>query len=83
MGYGLPVIAFSSGGLKETMHDDINGYLFQEQTEKSVGDAIEKLQSLSSEKYVEMRKSSRNESEKYSEAVFKSKITQLVNSLTR
>ena len=81
MGYGLPVIAYSSGGLKETVHNDINGYLFLEQTEKSVGEAIKKLQSLLPEKYLEMRKSARKESEKYTEEIFKKKIVEFVNPL--
>ena len=83
MGYGLPVIAYSSGGLKETVHNDINGYLFLEQTEKSVGEAIKKLQSLLPEKYLEMRKSARKESEKYTEEIFKKKIVEFVNPLIR
>ena len=82
MGYELPVIAYSSGGLKETVHEGVNGYLFPKQTEKSVGDAIKKLQSLSSEKYIEMRKNARKESEKYSEKIFKEKIAEFVNSIT-
>ena len=83
MGYRLPVIAYSSGGLKETVHNDINGYLFLEQTEKSVGEAIKKLQSLLPEKYLEMRKSARKESEKYTEEIFKKKIVEFVNPLIR
>jgi len=79
----LPVIAYSSGGLKETVHNDINGYLFLEQTEKSVGEAIKKLQSLLPEKYLEMRKSARKESEKYTEEIFKKKIVEFVNPLIR
>ncbi|MBI4973504.1 glycosyltransferase [Candidatus Roizmanbacteria bacterium] len=80
MGFGLPVIAYASGGLKETVHEDVNGYLFQEQSEKSLEVAMKKLQSLSDEKYLDMRKYARKESEKYSEEVFKKKIIQLVNS---
>ena len=30
MGYGLPVIAYASGGIKETIRDEFNGYLFNE-----------------------------------------------------
>ncbi|MEK7079388.1 MAG: glycosyltransferase [Patescibacteria group bacterium] len=82
MGHGLPVIAYASGGLIETVHDNVNGFLFPKQTEKSVGDAIKKLQSLSSEKYIEMRKNARKESEKYSEKIFKEKIAEFVNSIT-
>ena len=84
MGYGLPVIAYSSGWLKETVHDGMNGFLFTEQTEKSVGDAIKRLQSLASEKYLEMRRNARKESEKYSTKLFKEKIMSFItHSLSR
>lgn len=81
MGYGLPVIAYSSGGLKETVHDDVNGYLFPEQTEKSVENAVKKLQSLSPEKYLEMRKNARKESEKYTEEIFKNKMLDFIRNV--
>ena len=82
MGYGLPVIAYSSGGLKETVHNEVNGYLFPEQTEKSVEEAIKKLQSLSPEKYLEMRGNARKESEKYTEEVFKNKMLDFIHSVS-
>jgi len=82
MGHGLPVIAFASGGLKETIHDEENGYLFQEFNEDSLGKKINKLQSLSEDKYLQMRKKARTESEKYTEGLFKNKILDFIHSVS-
>ena len=80
MGYGVPVIAYSSGGLKETVKPGINGYLFEELSSTSLLKEVKKLESLTKEKYLEMRKNSRKEAEKYSFENFKKKITLFVNS---
>ncbi len=80
MGYGVPVIAYNSGGLKETVKPGVNGYLFDELNSRSLLKEIKKLESLPKEKYLEMRKNARKESEKYSFDVFKNKITSFVNS---
>ncbi len=80
MGYGLPVIAFRSGGVPETVKDGINGYLFDELKPESLIKKIKQLESLPKEKYLEMRKNARSESEKYSLENFKKKILEFVNS---
>jgi len=80
MGYGIPVIAYSSGGLKETVHENINGFLFDEQTEQSLIEKIKKLESLSENDYIQMRKEARKESEKYTEEKFKKNIMNFINS---
>ncbi len=78
MGYGVPVIAYRSGGLKETVHDGINGYLFNNLNETALIEKIKKLESLSRDEYATMRKNSRKESENYSETDFKKKILAFV-----
>lgn len=83
MGHGLPVIAYSSGGLKETVYEEKNGYLFYDFNENSLAEKIKKLRSLPDDKYLQMRKNARLESEKYTEKIFKKKIVEFVNSLTR
>lgn len=78
MGYGVPVIAYKSGGLIETVKDGQNGYLFATLTEKSLTAKVEKLQSLSKEDYLEMRKNARKSSENFSEEKFKERILKFV-----
>ncbi|MBI2641564.1 glycosyltransferase, partial [Candidatus Roizmanbacteria bacterium] len=66
LGHGLPVIAYSSGGIKETIKDSENGFLFERLHEDSLIEKLEKFESLSKDKYLEMRKKARKESEKFS-----------------
>lgn len=70
MGRGIPVIAYNSGGLKETVQDGKNGFIFNELTQNSLLNAIKKLERLSSGAYLTMKKDARRTSEKYSEEVF-------------
>ncbi len=81
MGFGTPVIAYASGGLKETIKDNVNGFLFNRLSTEAVQSSIKKLESLSDEKYLEMRKKSRKESEQYSFENFKTNLLSFVNSL--
>ncbi|PIY68549.1 hypothetical protein COY90_05470, partial [Candidatus Roizmanbacteria bacterium CG_4_10_14_0_8_um_filter_39_9] len=83
MGYGLPVIAYASGGLLETVHEGVNGYLYEQFDEDSLIEKINKLNSLSKNDYTQMRINARKESEKYTEEIFAKKIKQFVNQLTR
>lgn len=78
MGYGVPVIAYASGGLRETVKEGKNGYLYYELTEQSLFQAIKKLLSLSEMEYVQMRKNARSEAEQYSEENFKKKFMEFV-----
>lgn len=41
---GTPVLALDYGGYRETVRDGVSGYLFPEQTEQSVIDAVNKLE---------------------------------------
>ena len=80
MGYGLPVIAYRSGGIPEYVVDGKNGYLFNELNESSLVNKVNELMSLPKEKYLEMRKQARNTSEGFSEKEFKNKILSFVKS---
>ena len=79
MGYGVPIIAYASGGLTETVKEGINGYLYTDLTTSSLIQAITKLNSLSIEKYTEMRKNTRVEAEQYSKENFKNRFMKYVN----
>ncbi len=80
MGYGLPVIAFRSGGLPEYVIDGKNGYLFNVLDEGSLIKKVNELTSLESSKYIEMRKEARKTAEGFSEKQFANKILTFVNS---
>ncbi len=83
MGYGVPVIAYASGGLLETVKEDVNGYLFDELEEDSLIEKIEKLESLSPAQYLEMRKNSRQEAEQYSFANFKKHLLNFIDTVSK
>lgn len=78
MSYGIPVIAYASGGLKETVKDGHNGYLYHELHEKSLIEQIQQLETLSEPEYMTMRQHARKESEQYSFEEFKKHITEFV-----
>jgi len=78
MSRGVPVIAFASGGLKETIKDGKNGYLYYELSSKSLVQSINRLNSLSPLQYSQMRMCARKESEQYSEENFKKKFKEFV-----
>ncbi len=78
MGYGVPVIAFKSGGLIETVQEGVNGYFFEKLNENSLIEKVKKLESLPKEKYLQMRKSARRISENFSEKKFKERILEFV-----
>lgn len=71
MGYGLPVIAYSSGGVRETVKPGTNGYLYDELTAESLYEQLQKLEKLSNAKYDEMSQAARDEAQQYSIASFK------------
>jgi len=82
MGYGLPVIAFRSGGLPEYVINGKNGYLFDELNENSLIKKVNEFASLESSKYIEMRKAARKAAERFSEENFKKNILSFVRSKT-
>ena len=83
MSYGIPIIAFASGGLKETVKEGINGYLYNKLTPESLSEKIKQLEALSESDYMNMRTNSRKESEQYSFEEFKKQIMEFVESYAR
>ncbi len=80
MGYGLPVIAFRSGGLPEYVVDGKNGYLFNQLEEGSLIGKVNALTGLSKEEYFDMRQEARKSAEQFSEINFKKNILSFINS---
>ncbi len=80
MGYGLPVIAFKSGGIPEYLKDGINGYLFNRLEENSLIEKINRLTSLSKEEYRQMRQNARTTAKNFTEEKFKKQILSFVHS---
>lgn len=74
MGHGLPVIAFKSGGVSETVRNEFNGYLYDKLDEDALIQKIHRLESLSEKQYIEMRKQARKTAEQFTEDKFKRKI---------
>ncbi len=80
MGYGVPVIAYASGGLIETIEEGKNGYLYHKLHEKELLEKLEKLDKLSQSDYESMREYARKSAEKYTFSQFKKQITDFINS---
>lgn len=78
LGRGLPVIAYASGGLLETVQDGKNGFHFKEHTPESLYEGIKRLEKLSDSEYIAMRKAARESSKHYTFDVFKKELTALV-----
>lgn len=79
MGYGLPVIAYKSGGLPETVKGGENGYLFKENDPDSLIEKIKILESLSKEQYLSMKKSARKTAEQFSEDMFIKTVKEFIS----
>jgi glycosyltransferase involved in cell wall biosynthesis len=78
MGRGVPVIAYASGGLKETVKPGKNGYLYHELSPDSLITEINKLESLSRAEYEQMSKIAHDEAQQYSFESFKKQMLALV-----
>jgi len=83
MGYGVPVIAYRSGGLIETVKDGQNGFLYDDLTASSLVQSIKRLDKMSSQQYLQMRLVTRQEAEKYSEDKFKKQILSFVEKIRK
>jgi len=79
MGYGLPVIAYRSGGIPEYVINGKNGFLFDQLDKSSLIKKVNELTSLASSKYIEMGKEARKTAEKFSEEKFKTQILHFIN----
>lgn len=80
MGQGVPIIAYSSGGLKETIINGKNGFLYHKLSSDSLLQQIHNLNSLSDNEYKKMSEAARKGSEQYSETMFKKHIAEFVQS---
>ncbi len=80
MGYGLPVIAFRSGGIPEYLENNVNGYLFYKLNPDSLIERINELTDLSKDDYFKMREKARVTAEKFTEEKFKKQILAYINS---
>ncbi len=78
MGRGIPVIAYESGGLIETVEDGKTGYLFDELNEDSVISKVSKLENLSDREYQKMRINARAAAEKYSLKNFNQQVIEFI-----
>lgn len=78
MGHSLPVIAYASGGIIETVKDASNGYLFHELDPASLHEKIKILEHLSDENYLNMCQTARTSAEQYSFEQFKSKMLRFI-----
>lgn len=74
MGVGTPVIAYKSGGVKETVVDGVTGVFYEPNTPESLNSAISKFEKLQlkADDCVER-------AEKFSEKEFDRKIKEIVN----
>ena len=80
MGYGLPIIAYRSGGIPEYVVDGINGFLFDELDENSLVKKVKMFESLNEKQIIEMRKQARITAERFGEERFKQQIINFVKS---
>jgi glycosyltransferase involved in cell wall biosynthesis len=74
MGYGLPVIAYNSGGIPEYVKDGVNGFLFDKLSSKSLIEKIKKFEALDKNKILEMKKQARKTAENFTEENFKKNL---------
>jgi glycosyltransferase involved in cell wall biosynthesis len=80
MGYGLPIIAYRSGGIPEYVINAKNGFLYDILDPSSLIKKINELMGLSESKYLEMRKEARKTAERFTEEMFEKNILKFINS---
>ena len=71
---GTPVIGLRKGGALDMIEHGVNGLFFDEQTPESLAEAMEEFKERSFDRSVVM-----NSAEKFSEAAFASKLSQIVD----
>lgn len=74
MGVGTPVIAYKSGGVKETVEEGASGLFFEKNTPESLNDAIKRFENMKFET-TKVKKTA----EKFSAKEFDRKIKEIVN----
>jgi len=78
MAYGLPVIAYKSGGIPEIVTDGINGYLYEKLSPEFLIQKLKKFESLREKEKIEIKKQARITAEKFSEEKFKKKVLHFI-----
>lgn len=81
LGYGLPVIAYNSGGVPEYIKNGFNGYLFNQLDSSSLIEKIKEFEKLDQKKLLIMKKNARKTAEKFSETNFHKKILAFIGSV--
>lgn len=81
MGNGLPVIAYKSGGVPETVKDGINGFLFEKHTPESLVEKLKKFDSLTKEQKIKLQTQARKTAEQFTEEKFKNKILDFIHTV--
>lgn len=79
MGYGLPIIAYHSGGIPEYLKDGYNGFLYDRLNKNYLIEKINMLTHLNKEKYEQMKLNARKTAERFSEENFRKNILKLIN----
>ena len=78
MASGRPVIAYRKGGALETVEENVTGIFFDEQSIKSLNEAVNKFEvNMKSFSPVKIRE----HAEKFNKNVFKSKMKDLINKI--
>lgn len=83
MGYGLPVIAYKSGGIPEYVKDNVNGFLFEKLNEDSLIKKIKEFNRLSPDRYRTMRREARKTAERFSLHNFQKRFLNFVKDNAR
>lgn len=83
LGYGLPVIAYKSGGVPEYIERGVNGYLFDKLDKNSLIEQIKKLNQLSKDEYLNMKRAARETAQRFSETNFKKNILNFIKTHAR
>lgn len=78
MGYGLPVIAYRSGGIPEYVINSKNGFLFDQLSSSSLIKAVDLFEKLNEKQLLEMKKEARKTAECFSEENFKKNFTNFI-----
>ncbi len=79
MGYGLPVIAFRSGGIPEYLKNKANGLLFDSLTPEALIEKINVFEKMDPQQLLSMKKNARKTAEKFSCQNFRKNILKFVN----
>jgi glycosyltransferase involved in cell wall biosynthesis len=74
MGYGVPVIAYNSGGIPEYVKDGVNGFLFNQLSAESLIEKIKEFETLDKEKILKMKKEARKKAEEFTFERFKKNL---------